>query len=212
MYHAKVGAIQEQYRVSGDAALDLLHSGTSPIGTPLEILVPGPVAIDARLGVIFLKNARGQVHRLPNTYRRKAMDRNTMNETFKAHGLKWRKAESLFGWDVPKDLNPQDWLLINADESIIALGDGPTRKNFENKPTLEEFNERAAKIGLHPGDERYEEAKASVVDIEMNYPAPEAVFEKLQNGEPLDRISPQRTSDEDLEKMGRLMGEGRLSS
>ena len=52
MFHAKVGAIQEQYRVSGDVALDLLHSGTSPIGTPLEILVPGPVAIDARLGVI----------------------------------------------------------------------------------------------------------------------------------------------------------------
>ena len=52
MFHAKVGAIQEQYRVSGDAALDSLRSGTSPIGTPLEILVPVPVAIDARLDVI----------------------------------------------------------------------------------------------------------------------------------------------------------------
>ena len=52
LFHAKVGEIQAQYRVSGDAALDVLRSGTSPIGTPLEILVPGPVSIDARLGVI----------------------------------------------------------------------------------------------------------------------------------------------------------------
>ena len=138
------------------------------------------------------------------------MDRNTMNETFKAYGLKWRKAEFLFGWDVPKDLNPQDYLLIDGDENIVALGDGPTRKNFEKKPTLEEFNERAAKMRLYPGDERYEKAKASVVDIEINYPAPEAVFEKLQRGESIERINPQRTSDEELEKMGHLMGEGRL--
>lgn len=138
------------------------------------------------------------------------MDRNTMNETFKAHGLKWRKAESLFGWDVPKDLNSQDWLLIDNDENIVALGDGKTRDNYAKKPTLEEFNERLATMRIHPGDERYDELKASVMDIEINYPAPEAVFEKLQRGEAIERISPQHTSDEDLKKMGRLMGEGRL--
>ena len=52
MFRAKVGAIQQEYRVSGDAALDLLRSGTSPIGTPLEILVPSAVPINAQLGDI----------------------------------------------------------------------------------------------------------------------------------------------------------------
>lgn len=138
------------------------------------------------------------------------MDRSTMNETFKAHGLKWRTAERQFEWDVPKDLNPQDWLLIDEDNNIVALGDGPTRTNFEKKPTLDEFNERTAAMGISQDDERYTDLKASVLDIEINYPSPEEVYEKLQAGDEIERLTPKTTDDETLEKMGRLMGEGRL--
>ena len=138
------------------------------------------------------------------------MDRNTMNATFKTHGLRWRKAESLFGWDIPKDLNPQDWLLLDEDDNIVALGDGPTRTNFEKKPTLDEFNERTAAMGITQDDERYADLKASVLDVEINYPSPEEVYEKLQAGEEIERFIPSTSDDETLEKMGRLMGEGRL--
>ena len=52
LFKEQVGEIQEKHRVSGEAALQLLRSGENPIGTPLEILVPGPVPIHARLSCI----------------------------------------------------------------------------------------------------------------------------------------------------------------
>ena len=53
------------------------------------------------------------------------MDRNTMNETFKAHGLTWRTAEYHFGVDaIDEGFHPQDWILINIKtEKVVALGD-----------------------------------------------------------------------------------------
>ena len=137
------------------------------------------------------------------------MTRAEMNATFKAHNLRWTKVETHCGWTHPKDLNPQDWILVDADSNIVALGDGKTRENFAKKPTLAEFNERIARMGIRPGDERYAELKASVMDVEINYPSPEAVFEKLQNGEAIERF-PSTIPDDEIEKVGRLMGEGKL--
>lgn len=137
------------------------------------------------------------------------MTRTEMNKTFKENNLRWSKVETLCGWMHPGDLSPQDWILVDDDDYIIALGDGKTRETFAKKPTLEEFNKRLAEMGIYPGDERYDELKASVMDVEINYPSPEEVFEKLQKGETIERF-PSSIPDEDIEKVGRLMGEGKL--
>ena len=52
------------------------------------------------------------------------MDRNTMNETFKAHGLKWRTAEDHFGINaIDEGFHPRDWILVDTNEKVVALGD-----------------------------------------------------------------------------------------
>ena len=56
-FKAKVGDIQAKYRAKGEDALQVLRSGESPIGTPMEILVPGPVPIEARLHCVHAGNA-----------------------------------------------------------------------------------------------------------------------------------------------------------
>ena len=53
------------------------------------------------------------------------MDRNTMNETFKKHDLKWRTAEFHFGVGaIDEGFHPRDWLLVDTKtDKVVALGD-----------------------------------------------------------------------------------------
>lgn len=53
------------------------------------------------------------------------MDRNTMNETFKKHNLKWCTAEYHFGIGaIDEGFHPRDWLLVDAKtDKVVALGD-----------------------------------------------------------------------------------------
>ena len=72
------------------------------------------------------------------------MDRNTMNETFKAHGLKWRTAEDHFGINaIDEGFHPRDWILVDTNEKVVALGDSK-HNTASGLPTPEEVYEKLA--------------------------------------------------------------------
>ena len=70
------------------------------------------------------------------------MDRNTMNETFKAHGLTWRTAEYHFGIAaIDEGFHPRDWLLVDSKtDKIVAFGDSK-HGTISDLPTPEKVYE-----------------------------------------------------------------------
>lgn len=99
-----------------------------------------------------------------------------LNAIFRAHGYRWRRAESVFAYWVPADLNAQDWVLVDSDLKIHALGDGPTRERHANSLSREVALARLAEMGICSDDERHAELLSAVCPPEPNYPSPEDFY------------------------------------
>lgn len=101
-----------------------------------------------------------------------------MNEVFRAQGYTWRTAEYHFGYDVPKELHPQDWILTDG-EQILALGDGPTRYAYRIAPSRDVALARLAQMNIRCEEQR-EELLATVCPPPPAYPSAEEFYQTLR--------------------------------
>ena len=100
------------------------------------------------------------------------MDRNTMNETFKKHNLKWRTAEYHFGVAaIDEGFHPRDWLLVDTKtDKVVALGDSK-HGTASNLPTAEEVYEKLTAPDTEPvKSETKSEPKTETTEIEASNP------------------------------------------
>ena len=96
------------------------------------------------------------------------MDRNTMNETFKKHNLKWRTAEFHFGVAaIDEGFHPRDWLLVDTKtDKVVALGDSK-HGTVSNLPTAEKVYEKLTAPDTEPvKSETKSEPKTETIENE----------------------------------------------